>query len=161
MTYYRLRYRYRRPMSTGRQAGLAAAAAVLALGAGHVVTHHHGHIGAAPSGWARSFLAAAGDPRTSCDLGAVIAWQHAEGSNPAWRNPLDSTEPEPGSTPVNSDGVQAYTSRRQGLAATITTLGNGRYSAIIAALSAGDDAQSVADAVSDSPWGTEPFGASC
>ncbi len=118
----------------------------------------------APASWARALLSAAGWPETSCNLAAVTAWEGAEGgnwANAARFNPLDTTQPEPGSYPMNSAGVQAYSSWQSGFAATLTTLGNGRYGAILSALSAGNSAQAVADAVAASPWGTAPLTASC
>ena len=111
--------------------------------------------------WARSLLAAGGWPATSCNTGAIVAWERAEGSTRAWHNFLDTTLREPGSHPVNSVGVQAYPSVQEGLAATVATLRGGPYGPILAALAAGNNAQAVADAVADSPWGTEPFTASC
>ena len=58
-------------------------------------------------------------------------------------------------------GVQAYPSWRSGFAATLATLGNGHYPAILSALSAGTSARAVADAVAASPWGTAYFQANC
>ena len=167
--YYRHRFRSRRRIRRGQRAGaLAIGAVVVLFGAGHVAHHHGASIpaggGYTPASWAQALLAADALPRTSCNLGAVIAWEGAEGgnwANAAAANPLDTTEPEPGSWSINSVGVQAYPSWAAGLRATITTLGNGRYAAILSALSAGDDAQSVADAVAQSPWGTQSFTAEC
>jgi hypothetical protein len=114
--------------------------------------------------WAAALLTAAGWPRTACNLSAVTAWEQAEGgnwANSARFNPLNTTQPEPGSYPVNSVGVQAYPSWRSGFAATLATLGNGHYPAILSALSGGTSAQAVADAVAASPWGTARFQANC
>lgn len=117
-----------------------------------------------PSSWASAFLRAAGERRTSCNRGFVIAWETAEGGawgNDATGNPLDTTQPEPRSYAINSAGVQAYPSWHEGLRASVVTLGNGDYPAIISCLQAADDAQECADAVAASGWGTEPFTASC
>jgi hypothetical protein len=115
--------------------------------------------------WARAFLTSAGLPAKGCDLAAVEAWQHAEGSNPAWHNPLDTTQPWPRANPashgINSVNVQSYPDVRSGLAATVHTLYNGRYGPVIAALRANNNAQRVADKVAGSPWGTQPFTARC
>jgi hypothetical protein len=102
-------------------------------------------------------------PRTRCDLGAIEAWEREEGTFALYRNPLDTTRRMPGSVPVpgNSAGVQHYASWRQGLHATVVTLRNGLYPGIESALRAGNDAQSVADAVARSPWGTARFQAEC
>ena len=117
-----------------------------------------------PASWARALLRSLGDPRTACNLGAVTAWEAAEGGNwadAAQDNPLNTTMPEPGSRAVNPAGVQAYPSWREGFTATLDTLRNGLYGAILAALAAGNSAQAVADAVAASPWGTRPFDAEC
>jgi hypothetical protein len=114
--------------------------------------------------WAAALLTAGGWPRTSCNVGAITAWERAEGghwANSARFNPLNTTQPEPGSWSMNSAGVQAYPSWRSGFAATLATLGNGHYPAILSALSAGTSARAVAGAVAASPWGTAYFQANC
>ena len=163
-----------------RVSGRFIASAVAAgIGLAALSGHHGGTGGAAaltaravipdgsaytPASWAAALLTAAGWPRTSCNLGAITAWEGAEGGN--WANaarfsPLDTTQREPGSWAMNGAGVQAYTSWAEGFRATLTTLANGSYGAILAALAAGDSAQAVADAVAASPWGTAPFRAGC
>lgn len=169
---YRYRSWYRpsrgsvpRPVAIG---AAVVAASALASGAGQVTHHHHHHappavvVPASPGrkAWARAFLADARLPATPCTLAATLAWIATENSNPAWHNLLDSTQPEPGSYPVNSDHVQAYTSQKQGLAATVTTIHNGLYPGILAAFRAGN-AQTIADQVAQSPWGTQVFTAEC
>jgi hypothetical protein len=117
-----------------------------------------------PSSWAAALLSAGGWPQTSCNLAAVTAWEQAEGgnwANAARFNPLDTTQPEPGSSPMNSVNVQAYPSWQAGFTATLTTLGNGNYGPILSALRFGTSAQAVADAVGASPWGTGAFQATC
>lgn len=117
-----------------------------------------------PQSWAAALLSSGGWPQSACNLAAVTGWEAAEGGNwgnSARFNPLDTTQPEPGSWPINSVDVMAYPSWAEGFAATLATLRNGRYGGILAALSAGDDAQAVADAVAASPWGTGPFNAGC
>jgi hypothetical protein len=114
--------------------------------------------------WAAALLTAGGWPRTSCNVSAITAWERAEGghwANTARFNPLNTTQPEPGSWSMNSADVQAYPSWRSGFAATLATLGNGHYPAILSALSAGTSARAVADAVAASPWGTARFQADC
>lgn len=167
---------YRRRMTRGEAAG-AAVVAILAIGAAQSGTGtRHPEAAAAgipitiaagemtPESWARAVLEAEHLPQTACNLGALEAWEAAEGGawqNSAAYNPLNSTMPEPGSSVINSDGVRAYVSWRQGLEATVATLNNGRYGAILSSLRSGRNAQAVADAVAASPWGTERFGASC
>lgn len=157
-----------RPVVIGAAAGIALAAAGGA--APHLGHHHHHHAAPAitwagqrytPQSWAVAFLSSASLPGTRCDGIAVVAWIGAEGSKPRWHNPLDSTMPESGSSPVNSVGVQSYVSWRQGLRASAATIRNGLYPGILAALRAGNDAQAVANAVASSPWGTQAFFAEC
>jgi hypothetical protein len=117
-----------------------------------------------PSSWAAGLLGAGGWPQTRCNLAAVTAWEQAEGgnwANSARFNPLDTTQPEPGSWGINSVNVQAYPSWQSGFTATLATLGNGDYGPIRSALAAGGSAQAVADAVAASPWGTGAFQAAC
>jgi hypothetical protein len=164
--------RYRRRVSGKFVASAVAAGALLAL------LGHHGDGGktageymAVPSGsshtpqsWAAALLSAGGWPQTACNLGAITAWEAAEGGNwqnSAAANPLDTTQPEPGSWSINSAAVQAYPSWAEGFRATLTTLGYAPYEGIRSALAAGDSAQAVADAVAGSPWGTGPFTATC
>lgn len=116
--------------------------------------------GYTPVTWAQALLTAMNLPVTQANLAALTAWEMAEGGhwhNTAAFNPLNTTQPEPGATSMNSVGVKAYLSWQQGFLATITTLRNGRYDAIIAALRAGNDARAVAAAVAASPWGTGSF----
>jgi hypothetical protein len=171
MTYRRIYLRRygRGTVPTPVLAGVAAGIA-LAIAGGNAATHHH-HAPApaitwagqryTPQTWATAFLSSASLPGTRCNGAAVVAWIAAEGSRPRWHNPLDSTMPEPGSKPVNPVGVQSYTSWRQGLAATAATIRNGLYPGVLAAFEAAGGAQAVADAVSASPWGTQPFTAEC
>jgi hypothetical protein len=115
--------------------------------------------------WAGDFLAALGEPRTACNLAAVVAWQRAEGGGPggdgATFNNLNTTLREPGSYAMNSAGVQVFTSYAQGLDANVTVARMPAYAGIRSALDAGDNAQAVANAVANSPWGTNWFPASC
>jgi hypothetical protein len=161
------RYSYRRS-NDGTKLAVAAVIALAMAGAGGVTAGHavvtavRGGSSYTPQTWAVAFLRATGEPATPCNLGFVRAWERAEGGafvNNATGNPLNDTLIEPGSHPVNAVGVQAYASWGQGLAATVTTLSH--YPGILAALSAGNDAQRAADAVAVSPWGTQPFTASC
>ncbi|MGO8683916.1 MAG: hypothetical protein ACLQUT_04985 [Thermoleophilia bacterium] len=113
-----------------------------------------------PQTWAGAFMRVAQLTDTPSNLAAITAWEMAEGgnwNNSATFNPLNTTLPEPGSTSMNWVGVQAYTSWARGFQATVATLYNGNYTAIIAALKAGTSAQAVADAVAASPWGTQQF----
>jgi hypothetical protein len=86
----------------------------------------------------------------------LCVWALKEGGhwkNSAKYNPLNTSQPMPGSSKINSHGVQAYTSWEQGYEATIKTLTNGRYNNMVADLKAGDSAKFVRD-LAASPWGT-------
>ncbi len=110
--------------------------------------------------WAQAFLKSLGMPITADNVAAIVAWEMAEGGhwyNTAYFNPLNTTQSMPGATVFNSVGVKAYTSWMQGLKASVITLRNGYYGAILDALSRGNDAQAVANAVAASPWGTGSF----
>jgi hypothetical protein len=174
-----IRRRLRR-LLRGRPGRVAASAIAAGLVVAAVAGHHqagdgsgaatriHGTvpdgISYTPRSWAVALVAAGGWPQTACNDNAITAWEDAEGGafeNDAEANPLDTTQPEPGSQAVNPVGVQAYPSWSEGFQATLATLANGDYGAILSALTAGDDAQAVADAVAGSPWGTGPFTASC
>jgi hypothetical protein len=117
-----------------------------------------------PTSWAEAFIDGLHDPETSCNVAAVAAWEITEGgnwSNGATYNPLNTTQYEPGAYSVNGDGVKAYPSWAEGLTANLTAMTNGLYGPVLSALAAGNNSQTVADAVAASPWGTAPFSASC
>ena len=110
--------------------------------------------------WAQAFLKSLGMPITADNVAALVAWEMAEGGhwyNTAYFNPLNTTQSMPGATVFNSVGVKAYTSWEQGLKASVITIRNGYYGGILGALSRGNDAQAVANAVAASPWGTGSF----
>jgi peptidoglycan hydrolase CwlO-like protein len=113
-----------------------------------------------PLTWARALLTRLGMPLTADNIAAIVAWETAEGGhwhNTAHYNPLNTTQPMPGATAMNSVGVKSYVSWQQGFDATVITLHNGYYGGILAALRKGDDALAVARAVGASPWGTGNF----
>jgi hypothetical protein len=66
----------------------------------------------------------------------LAAWARAEGGTASY-NPLNTTEPWPGSTIYNTVGVRDYPSAAAGIAATAATLVNGHYYGIIEDLRAG------------------------
>jgi hypothetical protein len=169
---YRYR-RYRRQRLTGMQmAAIAIGAAVLLSGAaGTTAAAHHGTGGGRGSytqtTWARALLRAAGYRRTPCNVGAIAAWERAEGGHwvdPALHNPLNDARwmlgswLMPGPNPAH---VRSYPTWGSGLRATLRTLGGPDYVTIRAALADGNDAQAVATAVAQSPWGTNYFSARC
>lgn len=87
-----------------------------------------------------AILMALGAPPNQANLQSLARWEMHEFSNwppQASFNPMASTEPEPGSTPFNSVGVQNYPNWSVGVTATVTTLNNGNYPNIIAAFRSG------------------------
>jgi hypothetical protein len=103
--------------------------------------------------WAHDFLSRLGLPVTSENVRAMVAWQQAEGTR-AQFNPLATTQNMPGATQFNSVGVKNYVTYGDGLTANIKAITNGRYPNILAALKAGNNADAVAQAIANSPWGT-------
>jgi hypothetical protein len=88
---------------------------------------------------------------------AMIGWQKAEGGhwhNSARYNPLNTTQPAPGAGNTGTQGnIKVYRSWDQGIDATVQTLKNGHYGAILNALKTGH-AGAVAGAIGQTPWGT-------
>lgn len=170
-------YRYRRGL-TGKQAAGAVAVAVVLAGVTAATGHHH-HSGkpspqdvAAPvisgtglntrAGWARAFLRAIPEPRTACNLSAVVAWETREGGgfgNQAAFNALN-VNPGPGAPwpGYNAIGAWAFPDAQTGLDYTVRTIENGNYGGILAALHAGNSAQAVCDAIMNSPWAESHYG---
>jgi hypothetical protein len=113
-----------------------------------------------PTDFANALMNALGEPDSSSNVSAVLAWEDAEGGNwlnTAEFNPLNTTYVLDGSYSINSIGVQSYSSWDVGVTATVDTLKNGSYGGILSALHAGNNADAVANAVAASPWGTSPF----
>jgi hypothetical protein len=110
--------------------------------------------------WAIDFLAELGAPRSGPNVQAIYSWEIAESGqvpSPAQFNPLNTTQDWPNATPFNwndGDPVKNYWCYSDGIAANAKAIRNGNYPAVLEALSIGDDAQAVVDAVIASPWGT-------
>lgn len=100
-------------------------------------------------------LTGIGAPATPENKRFMYAWRAAEGGQAAF-NPFNTTQGAPGATNYNTAGVKNYTGEDQGVAATVKTLLNGRYSEIISALRDGGPGASAAaaQALARSPWGT-------
>lgn len=103
-------------------------------------------------GWPERLLAALGLPTTEANIVFIRKWEQAEGSK-ARHNPLATTQKAPGATDFNSVGVKNYNTEQTGLIATVQTLKNGRYDAVLDALRKSDPV-AAANAVVASPWGT-------
>lgn len=87
-----------------------------------------------------ALLKSIGAPVTKANLDSLDDWYTHENSSwppAAAYNPLNTTQPMPGATIFNSDGVRIYANATQGVSATATTLLNG-YPGIVAALKAGN-----------------------
>lgn len=115
--------------------------------------------------WAQALLEAGGWPVTVEKRIGIVAWALAEGdiavprcSGARW-NPLDTTEPAPGASNFNPQGVRDYPDEATGISATVATLHDGYYDSTILPVLAdeGASAQSLAAAVGASPWGTGNF----
>jgi hypothetical protein len=110
--------------------------------------------GVDPVQWGRDFLTKLGMPVTSENLRLMKAWQQAEGTAARF-NPLATTQSGfAGETKFNSVGVKNYTSYEDGLNANVKVITNGLYANILAALQAGNSAETTAQAITNSPWGT-------
>jgi hypothetical protein len=104
--------------------------------------------------WAHDFLNRLGMPETADNVRAITAWEQAEGTA-AHFNPLATTQSGfAGETGFNSVGVKNYATYEDGLAANVRAITNGLYGNILAALSAGNNAMAVGQAIANSPWGT-------
>ena len=110
--------------------------------------------------FATSLLTGLGAPLTESNVKALTTWMRFEGGhwkNSAKYNPLNTTLKVPGATSMNSVGVKAYANWDEGIQATISTLTGSKadargYTAIVNALKAGTDPNSVLDAVNNSAW---------
>lgn len=175
----RYRYRgYRKGRNDKAAIAICAALVLAAAGAGaHGTAVAGGHASAAAgipapvpggsdlgtrSGWARALLAADSLPVTSCNLSAVTMWEIREGGgfgNQAHFNPLN-VNPGPGAgwPGYSAIGAWAFPDAATGLRYTVSTLNNGYYGGILAALRAGNSAQAVCDAIMASPWAASRYG---
>lgn len=172
----RARYRYGNRTPGWQKAALGLVAAGVLGGIGNAATHHHHHghpsllsvtppltgtgLGTRP-GWARAFLRAIPEPRTACNLSAVVAWETREGGgfgNQAAFNPLN-VNPGPGAPwpGYSAIGAWAFPDAGTGLTYSVRTILNGNYGGILGALHAGNSAQAVCDAIMASPWAASHY----
>jgi hypothetical protein len=100
------------------------------------------------------------------DTPALEAWGEAEGGsfkNSAYGNVLNTTLTEPGSSSINSDGVQSFAISgdtaaqdwQTGIQADLATIDQTNMSAIKSSLVSGDPS-SLPTALATDPWGTNP-----
>ena len=117
--------------------------------------------------WAVSLLKSLELPATRQNIIIIMGWEAAEGgagpqfgvpTNAAAFNPLNTTQPEPGSRDTNPAGqaaIQAYTSWESGLKATVSTLSQSNMAAIVTMLQPGTATPEAATkTINGSPWGT-------
>lgn len=103
--------------------------------------------------YAAAVLQHGGWPETSENLQALVAVMVGEGSR-AHYNPLDTTQPAPGATYYTVTGVRDYPDLSTAVEAVVSTLTNGDYGPVVAALASGTSAGAVVRALATSPWGT-------
>jgi len=103
--------------------------------------------------FAYQLLAALGVRPTYDNVAAIVAWETLENTQ-AQNNPLatERVMGVPGEDNFNAVGVRNYPTLAVGVAATVVTLSNGLYGAILGALPNGTFAE-IANAVDASPWG--------
>ena len=118
------------------------------------------------SDWRRDLLKMLGAPVTGQSLRFLKNWQRWEGGhthNDARFNWLNTTADAPGATgSINSVGVKAFGSKREGVNALAITLLNGRYNDIVRALRQGnpygaDLTAGLSTWVSGSPTGNPEY----
>lgn len=107
--------------------------------------------------WALDFLNGIGNDQPTLETVAfVVAWQAGENTQAAF-NPLATTQSAPGATCFNyidgRCGVRNYTSREQGLQATVETIMNGYYANILQGLQSTDPNRAL-NADELGTWGT-------
>lgn len=103
--------------------------------------------------FAKDLLAALGLPVTAENIRFLEAWQQAEGTRARF-NPLATTKTYAGATTFNTAGVKNYATYEDGIAATAATLRLKAYTGVMAAMRSGTSAETAAQAVAASPWGT-------
>lgn len=112
--------------------------------------------------WATTFLQECSLSVTNITLTATLAWMVSEYrievplDQRALNNPLDTKEPYPNATDFNSVGVKNYATMADGLSATLRTIENGNYSAILEAYVSATNPFDISNAIVASPWGSKP-----
>lgn len=104
-------------------------------------------------GFYREVLRGIGAPVTPNTMALIYAWRQTEGGKATY-NPFNTTLKLPGSTSYNAVGVQNYATPGDGVTATVRTLKNGKYDAVLSLLRSNAAPTDVAKAILASPWGT-------
>ena len=117
--------------------------------------------------WENGLLGREGSYQTGAFRG-LAAWMIAESGsercdgqpqNGAKWNPLNTMQAMPGATKYNAAGVKNYLTFLDGIDATLVTLHNGNYQAILDAIHTdGISAEDFCRAVGSTPWGTSTQG---
>jgi hypothetical protein len=96
--------------------------------------------------WATGVLAGVQAPASSENLHTLWDWSVFESGQSVmrWNNPLNTTQDAPGAVNENSVGVKGYPDVLTGITATVQTLKNGRYPAIV---------QDLQGSVPQADWG--------
>lgn len=105
--------------------------------------------------WAKDFAAALGNANPSAaTLSWISAWLAKENTRATF-NPLATTYDLPPNTNFNSVGVKNYTTRNQGIEATVRTLRGQHvgYADIIKGI-VSNDPETAANGLMVAPWGT-------
>ena len=106
---------------------------------------------------ARSIAAGLGAPQHPVTINLLASWSSCEkppGGAWQWNNPLNTTQPYPGATCVNSVCVRNYPSRAAGITATVQTLLNGYYPTLVAGLRQADAGLFFSAPREMATWGT-------
>lgn len=105
--------------------------------------------------WAQMILNTLGATDSQNGEVALVCWMVKEGSTSGGSsNPLNTKEPWPKAKQL-PNGVYAYDSDNDGLAATVKTLKNGHYDAIVHALRTDTDYVTTCRYIDSSVWGTK------
>lgn len=127
--------------ATTTTTGPTAASSASGAGSSKAFGKLTGAGGITPTNFATALLAAIGAPLSKANISSIVDWEAREGgnwNNTAKYNPLNTTQAEPGYSQTGTQGnIGSYTSWAQGLQATVTTLENGDYNDILAALRSG------------------------
>lgn len=94
-----------------------------------------------------------GAPVTEENLKFLFAWRQAEGKG-GKNNPFNTTWKYGNYTDFNTVGVKNYSTKEEGMVATLKTLLNGRYDCIVNGLKNNIGAEKIAECSSLETWGT-------
>lgn len=116
-----------------------------------------GFAGSVPD-WQKQFLNDINAPITPQNVTFLSAWNQAEGKGSlGYNNPFNTTLQQPGSSPINSVGVQSYPNMQEGVMADAKALMENHpgYATLLNALRTGNiDPAVMGQDLSQTPWGT-------